>query len=477
MRTFTARRFRPASRTLPAPVAAVALLFPLLFLCAAAPPHASAQDERQGGAPSGSPAKPSAANAAAESEAARLYAEASQYKNKKFEEFIKNNVPYNKELEEKTLREQRELALRHADRLAAGAAPARGLDLYYLGMLYVLGERHDAAFDALKRLLGPDGAGLSAQTLDDARATVIQQALKLKRADEAARVAADYARTEQPKPLARYRYETMLTAHYREARDFARAAPHAREAYGAALLLAGERSVEPGRRDTLLFGASKALADTLARAGRQAEAVQMLRELRAVAVALPSARLYLNAVGMLEDYGDAQAGAAPPPTVAAGSAASAVRPASPEIVVDDWIEQAPVSLAALRGRVVLLDFWATWCAPCRETIPRLSAMQRKYGARGLTVLGLTTYQGKGDGRPMTPPQELAFLRQYKKRLGASYGFAITAAEANEENYGVNSFPTAVLLDRRGRVRLISVGASNEEARLLEATVRKLLDEQ
>ena len=476
MRTFMARLFRTASRTSPAPAVAVTLLF-ALFLFGAAAPHASAQDERQGGAPAGPTAKTDAPPAAGESEAARLYAEASQYAKKKFGEFARTGLPFDKELEQKTLGEQRELALRHAERLAAAGASARGLDLYYLGMLYVLGESHDAAFDALKRLLGPDGAGVPAQTLDDARATLIRQALKLKRAGEAERVAADYARAERPRPLARYRYETMLTAHYREAKDFARAAPHAREAYGAALLLAGERSIEPGRRDLLLHGASKALADTLSRAGRQGEAVQMLRELRGVALALPSARLYLNAVGMLEDYGDAQAGAATPSAVAAGGAASAVRAASPEIMVDEWIEQAPVSLAALRGRVVLLDFWATWCGPCRETIPRLSAMQRKYGARGLTVLGLTTYQGKGDGRPMTPPQELAFLRQYKKRLGASYGFAVTAADANEENYGVNSFPTAVVLDRRGRVRLISVGASEQEARQLEATVRKLLEEQ
>jgi thiol-disulfide isomerase/thioredoxin len=467
---------------LPARSAAATLLFALLlFFNAAAPPRANAQDERPSSA---APATEPAAAAAAVSEAARLYAEASQYKNRKFEEFIKTGVPYNKELEERTLREQRELALRHADRLAGASAGARGLDLYYLGMLYVLGERPAAAFDALKRLLGPEGAGAPAQTLDDARDVFIQQALKLKRAGEAERVAAEYARTAQPSPLARYRYATMLTAHYREARDFARAAPHAREAYNAVLLLAAEKTVDPGRRDKLLLGASKALADTLAQAGRQAEAVQMLRELRAVAHALPSARLYLDAEGMLEDYGGAKAsdatesaaaagGAAS--AIAAGGAASAVRPASPEIVVDDWIGQTPVSLAALRGRVVLLDFWATWCGPCRETIPRLSAMQRKYGARGLTVLGLTTYQGKGDGLPMTPPQELAFLRQYKKRIGASYGFAVAAAETNEDNYGVNSFPTAVLIDRRGRVRLISVGAGEE--RLLEATVRKLLDEQ
>lgn len=409
-----------------------------------------------------------------ETEAARLYVEASQYAKRRFEEFAKTNVPYDKELEQKILREQRELAAKHAAQLSARAG-ARGLDLYYLGMLHVVAEQHERAAETLRRLFGTEGEGIPAHTLDDARAALIQQLLKLERADEAAKIVADYARTPVQRPLVRYRYETLLTAHYRNAKLYAQAAPHAQEAYRAASQLALDKSIAPARRDTLLMGASTALADTLSRAGRNEEAVASLRELRRLALRLPSAKLFAQAEGFLLEHGVALGGLEPADDSRASATAAASVPAqTPEITVDQWIEHEPVSLSALRGRVVLLDFWATWCGPCRVTIPRLSALQRKYKNRGLVVLGLTTYQGRGDGREMTPAEELVFLKQYKQRIGAAYGFAVTEADTNEDNYGVSSFPTAVLIDRRGRVRLISIGAGDE--RQLEAAIKKLLDE-
>jgi thiol-disulfide isomerase/thioredoxin len=415
------------------------------------------------------------AKVAEESESARLYVEASQYAKRKFEEFARTNVPFDKELEKRTLGEQRELAARHAARLTA-REPLRGLDLYYLGMLHAAAEQPDRAAAALGRLFGADGTGVPQQTLDDARATLIQQLLKLERADEAARVAADYAASDPSgqRPLTRYRYETLLAGHHRAAKAYAKAVPHAREAYRAAMRVAADGATPPPRRDALLLGSSAALADVLARAGRKDEAVAALRELRELSLRLPSAKLHSQAESFLLDHGVA-ARTLEPAGEETERALAHVPARAPEIKVDEWIEQRPVSLSSLRGRVVLLDFWATWCGPCRVTIPRLSALARKYRDQ-LIVLGLTTYQGRGDGRTMTPVEELAFLRQFKKRTGADYGFAVTAAETNEDNYGVSNFPTAVLLDRQGRVRLISVGASDDDARQLEAAIKKLLGE-
>ena len=415
-----------------------------------------------------------AGSPAGEPESAKLYLEASQYAKQKFEEFKKTGLPYDKELEQKTLREQRELALKHAA-LLSSRKPSKGLNLYYLGMLYALADRHGPAVETLRRLLGPDGAGVPASTVDDARANLVQQLLKLERAGEAAKTVAEYARSDAQKPLIRYRYETLLAAHYRGAKNYAQGVPHAREAYAAAGRLVADESIEPWRRDMLLLGSAAALADLLSRSNRRTEAVAVLRGLRRLALRLPSAKLHGQAEGFLLEHG------APPGGMEAADAeaeqAFAHVPArAPEIEVDEWIEQKPLSLAALRGRVVLLDFWATWCGPCLITIPRLSDLARRYNDRGLVVLGLTTYQGRGDGRPMTPPEEFSFLKQFKKRTGASYGFAVAAAETNELNYGVVNFPTAVLVDRKGRVRMISVGASADDARQLEAAVKKLLAE-
>lgn len=396
----------------------------------------------------------------------KLYSEASQYVKRKFDEFAATNVPYDKQLDERTRREQKELALKNAARLAAALRPTHPLDAYYLGMLYALAEKPEEASAAMRRLLDEAGTRVPAETLDDARAVLIQQLLKLGRDAEAEKVLADYASAPTQKPLVRYRYETSLAGHYREAKRFDLAAPHARAAYHAVLAAApGWKPTDLRMRDQMLYGSASVAADTLSRAGRREESVALARDLQRLAFGLPSARLYAQATEMFDDF-DAPREA---PTGVGASAA-------PELLVNEWIEQQPTSLASLRGQVVLLDFWATWCGPCRVQMPRLAALQRRYGRRGLVVLGLTTYQGRGDGREMSPAEELVFLRQFKRRVGAAYGFAVTDTDVNEENYGVASFPTTVLLDRRGRVRHISVGAAQGSEAALEAAIKKLLDE-
>ncbi len=427
----------------------------LVILCA---PSVLAQTQGANGA--------GAATDGEEPPAARLYVEASQYVKRKFDEFRATNVPYDKQLDERTRREQRDLALRNATRLAA-LPPAHPLDTYYLGMLYALAEKPEEASAAMRRLLSEAGTRVPAETLDDARAVLIQQLLKAGRAAEAEKVLADYTNAPAQKPLLRYRYETSLATHYRDAKRFDLAAPRAREAYRAVLAAAPSwKPTDLRMRDSLLYGSASVAADTLARAGRREESVALVRDLQRLAFSLPSARLYAQATEMFDDYDAPREAPAAPP-----SASSA-----PELLVNQWIEQQPTSLAGLRGQVVLLDFWATWCGPCRVQMPRLAALQRKYGRRGLVVLGLTTYQGRGDGREMSPAEELVFLRQFKRRVGAAYGFAVTDTDVNEENYGVASFPTTVLLDRRGRVRLISVGAAQGGEAALEAAIRRLLDE-
>jgi thiol-disulfide isomerase/thioredoxin len=100
-----------------------------------------------------------------------------------------------------------------------------------------------------------------------------------------------------------------------------------------------------------------------------------------------------------------------------------------------------VSLRDLRGRPVLIDFWATWCGPCRKTMPEVERIHRKYGAN-LQVLGINL-----EGRT---PEVLAFLDK------AGYSFRVLFDEGNFESgtasrYGVRSIPRTFLLDREGRI--------------------------
>jgi thiol-disulfide isomerase/thioredoxin len=123
----------------------------------------------------------------------------------------------------------------------------------------------------------------------------------------------------------------------------------------------------------------------------------------------------------------------------------------------------PASVGAMHGRVVLLDFWATWCAPCRVVIPKLDALQARYGAQGLSVLGVSTED----------TQDVALFTQ---RMAMRYGVGVDRHAQTTKSYGVVSLPTLVVIDKRGVVRDVAVGYDPAEDARLEAMVRTLLAE-
>ena len=118
-------------------------------------------------------------------------------------------------------------------------------------------------------------------------------------------------------------------------------------------------------------------------------------------------------------------------------------------------------LAELRGRPVILDFWATWCAPCRVSMPLLSAMQGRYGSRGLVIVGLSVDDG--------PPQA---ARRFAERLHLRFPVAM-ASEGMLDDYGpIRSIPTTIFIDRRGRIVRRVVGYVDMET--LEGFIREIL---
>jgi thiol-disulfide isomerase/thioredoxin len=123
----------------------------------------------------------------------------------------------------------------------------------------------------------------------------------------------------------------------------------------------------------------------------------------------------------------------------------------------------PPAIADARGKVVLLDFWATWCAPCRVVIPKLGALQQRYGAQGLDVFGISTEDA----------QDVALFAQ---RMGMQYGVAADTHGQTTRSYGVASLPTLVVIDKRGVVRDVSIGYDPTEDAKLDATIRGLLAE-
>lgn len=124
---------------------------------------------------------------------------------------------------------------------------------------------------------------------------------------------------------------------------------------------------------------------------------------------------------------------------------------------------APSSMADLKGKVVLVDFWASWCGPCRMLAPRLSALKEKLGAQGFSVVGITT----------DPAEKAAvFAEQHKMR----YGIVVDESAETSKAYGISSLPTMLLVDKRGVVREVLVGFDPRGEAELEARIRALLAE-
>lgn len=442
---------------------AVALAWSLLAasVLVGAPSEARAQARPQKANGDGAGAQGSQLTALA------LYEEASRYARGKFEELTRNRVPYDPQLANRILQEQRELAVRHAATLAA-RGPLSGTDLFYLGMLYSVGDNHDGAYTALRRFLS-ESNDAKAEMRQDARRTLIQETIKLGLLDEAEKSLADYLRDAPQKPEDRYLLENKLAAAFYARKQFDRAEPHALESFRAAKPVLAN-SADQRKRDDTLLNLGYLLADIYTKQKKRPEAVATMHEVRQLGLSLPSAQVYSKASDVLARYGETFN------PIKTDARASAQIAAAPALVVSDWIDHAPTKLSELRGHVVLLDFWATWCSPCLAAIPKLNALLRKYKEQGLVIVGVTEFQGAGDGRPMTPAEELAFLRQFKSRYKVAYPYAVSDKEDNGRNFGVSSLPTAVLIDRQGRVRHFIVGIYEGSDEELAAAIKDLLEE-
>jgi cytochrome c biogenesis protein CcmG/thiol:disulfide interchange protein DsbE len=151
-----------------------------------------------------------------------------------------------------------------------------------------------------------------------------------------------------------------------------------------------------------------------------------------------------------------------PSGVASGAVGGGLKPGSPApgFSLTD-ITGRRLDLASYRGKVVLLDFWATWCGPCRKEIPRFVEMQEEYGPRGLQILGISL---DDSAEP---------VRGFYRELKMNYPVALGDAALAEKYGGVLGLPTAFLIGRDGRIRASHVGEA--DLTLIEKEIVELLD--
>jgi len=156
------------------------------------------------------------------------------------------------------------------------------------------------------------------------------------------------------------------------------------------------------------------------------------------------------------------------------------------LAVEAWVNGDPLTADALKGKVVLLDFWAVWFGPSIAAFPHLRQWQEKYADKGLVIVGLTRYFNytwdEKAGRPVraqskesiAPEKEREMLVKFAEHHQLRYRFAIQKGNTLADYYVVHRIPHVVLIDRQGKIRLIRTGGDPRNATDVQQMLEQLL---
>lgn len=168
--------------------------------------------------------------------------------------------------------------------------------------------------------------------------------------------------------------------------------------------------------------------------------------------------LSLMVIGLV---GCSRESASPPPPRATVIAAGAIGSRLPDFTVEDLRGQK-ISSADLRGKVVLIDFWATWCQPCKQEMPGYQGLLDRYGSQGFVAIGFKFDTMMDTEDPL----------KFAKRIGVRYPLAVARDDLKEKFGGIEGLPTTMLFDRDGILSQKIIGFEYTE--VVEKDLKPLL---
>ena len=430
----------------------------------------------------------------------QMFDEANAYNRAKFAEYEKKKVPYNEALRLQTEREKKQLAAKYAA-TASARSGLTGEDFYYLGFLHWIAENFDGTTENLLKFTSQEAA--SPERAQTARSIMAVVYAKQKKLADAEKILSNYLAKQPQKLTERTRVEGELAKAYQADKNFAKMAPHAEETYKAAKALAEDPASRTRGLDELL-DSGMLVFEAYRDQNKLTEADAALADMQSFAAKVGSPTFFYYASDKLitymietgrktlalETYMSSliKAGKDLPLKGQQTDAVERLKrrekhykilqePAPELLSVDAWFPGERRNLEALRGKVVLLDFWATWCAPCFEAFPALSEWHQDLGPEGLVILGVTRYYGLAEGFRVDNPNEIDFLKRFKTKHRLGYDFVVLSDQQTQMAYGATALPTTVLIDRKGKIRYIEAGTSTSRIEDLRQMILKLLAEK